>query len=113
MATRYQANQLLTTNDSEPSLKDIIEKRNIKFITHYETSKLKYPTVEQIQRFTIINHIWKFNDRYWKLSSTYYGDPKYWWVIAWYNKKPIEASLQLGDKLYIPTPLSEVLEAIT
>jgi len=33
-----------------------------------------------------------------------------WWVIAWYNQKPTEAHFNVGDVVYIPTPLANVLQ---
>ena len=41
----------------------------------------------------------------------YYGDPS-WWVIAHYNQKPTENLFSIGDVVYIPTPLTKVLEAL-
>jgi nucleoid-associated protein YgaU len=113
MATRYDKNKIITTDVNNLNLKDIIDNRLKKSITHYNTTNLRYPTVEEIQTFTIIKYTWKSNDRYWKLSSEFYGDPKYWWVIAWYNKKPIEATIQLGQQISIPLPLINVLGAMT
>ena len=112
MATRYSGNVLKSTSTDNTSLKQVIESRGRKFIDHYSTANLIYPTVEQIQMLSFTNHIWKAGDKYWKLSSTYYGDPKYWWIIAWYNKKPIEASLNVGDTLQIPQPLGDLLGMI-
>jgi len=54
-------------------------------------------------------HLWKIGDRYYKLAHKYYGNAKYWWVIAWYNKKPTESHMQLGETLYIPSPLEDIL----
>jgi nucleoid-associated protein YgaU len=48
-------------------------------------------------------------DRYWKLASRYYGDPKLWWAIAWYNQRPTEAHLKAGTKIFIPQPIDKVL----
>ena len=109
MATRYNGNNPRTTTIDNYSLKDIIESRGIKNITHYNVNTLKYPTVQQIQNLFIVKHIWTSKDKYWKLSEQYYGDPKYWWVIAWYNKKPIESMIGIGEYVSIPQPLSDVL----
>jgi nucleoid-associated protein YgaU len=54
-------------------------------------------------------HIWSSGDRFYKLAHSAYGDSKYWWVIAWYNKTPTEAHVQIGDILYIPLPLERIL----
>ena len=70
---------------------------------------MPYPTVEQAGNLTFINHVWKQGDRYFKLASEYYGDPTLWWVIAWFNKKPTESHVKLGDIIQIPMPLETVL----
>jgi hypothetical protein len=33
-----------------------------------------------------------------------------WWVIGWFNKKPAESDLKIGDKVLIPMPLEKILE---
>jgi len=109
MATRYTNSQLLTTSTDDTSLKEVIENRGLKTVQHYNTANLRYPTTEEINSFVIVKHTWKSSDKFWKLSSTYYGDPKYWWVIAWFNQKPIEALVNVGDVLSIPQPIGDVL----
>jgi nucleoid-associated protein YgaU len=113
MATRYDKSKTLVTDTNNPSLKDVVENRMVDSISHYNTSKLRYPTSQEIQSFTVVKYTWKSNDRYWKVSNQFYGDPKYWWVIAWFNKKPIEAMIQLGEQISVPLPLSDVLGAMT
>ena len=44
------------------------------------------------------------------IAGSYYGDSTYWWVIALYNKKPTEADFKIGEIVYIPLPLEEILE---
>ena len=88
-----------------------LEIRGRTHIRHFTTPMLRYPTdLEKQNNITAVGHIWKTGDRYYKLANTQYGDPRYWWVIAWYNKKPTEAHVNLGDSIYIPTPLHSVLE---
>ena len=113
MATRYDGNNIkITTKNNTESLIDVLDSRGVSNIKHYNINTLKYPSVEQIKNLTIIKYIWKHNDRYWKLSEQYYGDPKYWWVIAWFNKTPIEANLKNGQYVSIPQPLSDLLGMI-
>ena len=50
-----------------------------------------------------------YNSSAFKLASKYYDDPTMWWVIAFYNQKPTEFHLKLGDLVYIPVPLETVL----
>jgi len=78
-------------------------------VRHYATPTLTYPTINDRIRLKAYAHYWKISDSYWKLASKAYGDPSYWWVIAWYNQIPTEAHLRPGNKIYIPSPLGDVL----
>jgi len=57
-------------------------------------------------------HIWKYGDRFYNLAHKYYGDPTYWWVIAWYNALPTEADIRIGDVIQIPISLEEARSAL-
>jgi hypothetical protein len=37
---------------------------------------------------------------------------RYWWVIAWYNAVPTEASLENGDLIAIPVNLGKTLAVL-
>lgn len=78
-------------------------------IDHYTTPRLKFPTPQQASNLIVKKKIWTVGDRLYNLSEEHYGTSKYWWVIAWYNTKPTEAHFNLGDIVYIPTPLSNIL----
>ena len=86
---RYIGRRVLK-NDAE-TYEDIVSDRGVPFVSHYKTPRLRHPTVAERQNLTRIRHVWKSGDRYWKLATENYGNPKYWWVIAWYNKKPVES----------------------
>tara|TARA_B100001094_G_C17854577_1_gene634354 strand:- start:327 stop:668 length:342 start_codon:yes stop_codon:yes gene_type:complete len=88
------------------------EKRKIKIINHYETPMLAHPNVQQRASILSDTHIWKLGDRLYKLADQYYGDPSFWWVIAWYNAVPTETHLKTGDLLSIPVNLNSVLEIL-
>ena len=107
MGTRYNSRQI-TANDNK-MYKKTLEERNVKLIRQYRTANLSYPTTEQIRQLTVQTHVWKTGDRYYKLAFQYYGNSNYWWVIAWFNRKPTEAHVKLGDLITIPTPLDRLL----
>ena len=91
--------------------KEVFRKRGLKRgIRHYSTPKLKHLNVEEIGRLKRLTHTWRVGDRYYKLAHKHYGSSKHWWVIAWYNKRPTEAHVKIGDIIYIPQPLEEVLK---
>ena len=83
--------------------------RGLRAIVQYETLMLHNPTVSQRTSLKTNTHIWKYGDRYYKLANQYYGDPKLWWAIAWYNEKPTEGHVEPGSVLFIPMPVGKVL----
>jgi nucleoid-associated protein YgaU len=83
--------------------------RNVESIDHYATPIMRHPTADSIVNLQTLTHIWKQGDRYFKLAHKFYGDSKYWWVIAWFNKAPTESHLKLGDLITIPLPLRSIL----
>lgn len=85
------------------------ENRNIKSVTHYETPRLRNPTVAERGAIVSQPHIWSYGDRLSNLSYKYYGDVRYWWVIAWYNGVALEGELLNGDLIEIPINLRETL----
>lgn len=107
MAIRYDGRQILLNNAS--LYRSVFNERGVRFIRQYNTPTMKYPTSEEIQELETIGHIWSQGDKFFKLAHSYYGDASLWWVIAWYNKKPTESHVAIGDTVYIPTPLSKIL----
>jgi len=108
MPTRYKNRQVVrNTNELYESF---IEERDLKVIRHYRTPIISNPTTKQRRQLRNTRVVWKQGDRFWKLSSQFYGSPDYWWVIAWYNQKPTEAHVRIGTTLVIPQPLDKVLE---
>ena len=105
---RYK-NQQLFFNDENLYRRYLKETRGVSQIRQYNTPKFSDVTAEEIRNLKTVAHIWTTGDRYFKLASEYYGDPEMWWVIAFYNQKPTEFHLKLGDVIYIPTPLESIL----
>ena len=106
MPNRY-ANRRVKTNASE-KYRDQFEKRRINFIKHFRTPEMTYPNIRQKASLTRHRHIWKLGDRYYKLASQYYGSADLWWIIAWYNQKPTESHVTMGEVVYVPLPLENV-----
>ena len=76
-------------------------------------SAFKKITPQQKRSLSEYKHIWKSGDRYYKLAVEHYGNPSYWWVIAYYNNKPTEASVSLGDTIIIPKPLNILITLLS
>jgi nucleoid-associated protein YgaU len=94
---------ITTTNDLTMELRDK------KSISHYSTPKFKTLTESQLNTLQVFQHVWKEGDKYHKLSTQYYQDSSYWWVIARFNNKPTEAHLTIGDIVYIPVPFERIV----
>jgi len=87
-------------------------KRGLKRVVQYATPILHNPTILQRATLLTTTHIWKYGDRYYNLAAKYYGDVRYWWVIAWYNSMPTEADIFPGDVIEIPVNISDALKVL-
>ena len=92
-----------------PMYAKLFENRGLTNIEQYTTPAMIYPSVEEMASLTSTAHTWKMGDHYWKLAHSHYGRSDLWWVIAWYNKKPTEGHLEIGNTIFIPGPLTRVL----
>ena len=109
--SRYNNRTILTTTDDE-ILEPILEEREISQVTHYSTPKLRPPPISERASLNRIPHVWRTGDTLMKLAHQHYGDVTLWWVIAWYNTAPTDAHLEPGMTLYIPKPISRVLQML-
>ena len=92
--------------------KKMLDDRGVKHIKHFVTPRLSHPTVEERAALTEKVHVWAVGDRYYKLAHKYYGDSRYWWIIAWWNLRPTEGHLELGDGIRIPGPIDRVMSIL-
>jgi|TARA_R110002020_G_scaffold192518_1_gene392689 hypothetical protein len=114
MGSRYNRtdNQELSDLDYKKVYKDKFNNNRRQFIKKIATININYPSFEEMLDLDFENYIWTVGDRYYKLSTAFYGSPNYWWVIAWFNKKPTESHIKVGDVIRIPTSLGSALTAM-
>lgn len=108
--SRYSRTPVMN-NDTE-YYKPLRIKRDVKNIVQYVTPMLHNPTVPERAIIPTTPHIWKYGDRFYKLANQYYGNPSYWWVIAWYNGTPTEANISTGHVIEIPLNLEDALNIL-
>ncbi len=108
--SRYK-NKEIALNDKEMYDK-LFKKRGVKGVLQYRTHSKKYVPVETLKSLEMEEYIWKWGDSLWHLAAQYYGDPRYWWVIASFNRKPTECEIKIGQKLYIPVHLADALQVV-
>ena len=104
---RYLDRQILM-NDHE-NYEELLRSRNRNYIAHYDTPRLKYPTLEEFTRIETKPYVWKVGSSLSKISYEEYGTTKYWYVIGFLNKAPTDAHLIIGDKILVPINIEEVL----
>ena len=97
-------------NRNEGYRSAFFEDRAVNQIEQYESPEIGYPTQAQIDSLTNISEVWDSSSKLYNLAYDHYGDASYWWVIAWYNRKPTEGHFEVGDIVYIPLPLSRAME---
>lgn len=115
MATsRYSRteNQQLADRDYKEVYPEKFDDRRKFFINKIATLNIRYPTFDDILAIDYEDYVWSLGDRYYKLAQTYYGDTRYWWVIAWFNKKPTESHLKVGDIVRIPKSIDTLLSTM-
>ena len=105
--SRY-ANRDVIRNASE-KYNEQLSNRDLRFIDHFKTGVLEYPSQKLIADLDIENEIWGVGSRFYKLATKHYGDPTLWWIIPWFNKLPLEFDYEAGEIVLIPKPLNIVL----
>ena len=101
-----------TINNDIDFYRELRERRGVKQIQHFTTPRLRNPTISDRISLKTSTHIWKYGDRFYNLAYQYYGDVRYWWVIAWWNGQPTEVTIQTGDFLDIPLDIGAALDAL-
>jgi hypothetical protein len=99
------------TNNKEQYDK-MFEKRGIREITQYRSPKATYVSDEDLAKIECYEVVWIFGLSFEKLSSKYYGDPKHWWVIAGFNRKPTESHVEMGEAIRVPKSLADALQVV-
>lgn len=106
--SRYETKFKFKNN--REAFKQHFDQRDVKFIIQYTTPKFGHIDQDGMINLQVYTHIWKTNDRLYKLAFEHYNDSQLWWIIAWFNKKPTESHFEVGDTVYIPKPLNKLLE---
>lgn len=111
MPTRYEIYDILDNDLDHYSF--LRKKRPTKkSIRHHETPQMYHPDASDRSAVTTNSYIWKYGDHFYQLAHEYYGDSRYWWIIAWYNGYPTEADIYPGKLIEIPVDLKQALDIL-
>lgn len=93
---------------------NVFARRFVDEVTQTKTLRLNEPTEEELKtELSFLERIFSQGDRMYKYASEIYGDSDYWWVIAWFNKKPTDSHCKIGETIYIPVPLDRAVVIAT
>jgi nucleoid-associated protein YgaU len=99
---------ILTNNDRIYG--EFLRKTGAKNVDHYGIMLFGDPMQgDFLREISMSEHVFGYGDSLSKIAYKEYGDPRYWWVIAWFNTKPTDLHCSIGDKIFAPHPLEEVL----
>ena len=110
--SRYNKRPVIRNLSLNYAFSDIFRKRGITVANQFTTANLISPTAEDMLDLTIESRVWTVGEKYFKLADEFYGNPEYWWIIAWFNQKPLETDFIPGDIVNIPMPVERVLEIL-
>ena len=100
--SRYQNRDIF--RNSDPSYVRQLSEREVDYIDQYTTATFTWS-----DEIDYDEEYWGVGMRFYKLADKYYGDPTLWWVIPWFNQKPLETDFEAGDLVMIPRPIEQVL----
>jgi hypothetical protein len=107
--TRY-SNRDIVINQQE-IYDEIFKERGINGVRQYETPELFFPETSELSAMAYDTRTWKVGDRLYKIAYEMYGDSRYWWIVAQFNKKPTDHHFKVGDTYYVPLSLEEALRS--
>ena len=109
--SRFSTREIFLNDDK--NYKNVFFKnRDVKELYQFDVPRISYPSPEETATLENVLGVWKSTDTLYNVSHAFYGSPKYWWVIAWYNKRASEAEFKIGDQYYVPLPLEAVLQHV-
>ena len=107
--TEWTKNGRVLSNDDK-IYQNFLKKTGTRNIDHYGLVIFGDPMQEDfLNEISTSEHIFSIGDSLSKIAFKEYGDPRLWWVLAWFNTKPTDMHVDIGERIYAPHPLDEVL----
>tara|TARA_R110001583_G_scaffold16538_3_gene67697 strand:+ start:3874 stop:4230 length:357 start_codon:yes stop_codon:yes gene_type:complete len=103
-------NNRTTFRNNDELYEKVLEEKDRLYINQYSTPRFPPITAKMKTQLTRQKYVWKTGDTYQRLAEAFYGDAKHWWVLGWYNQKPTDALVKIGDTIIIPKPLDTILQ---
>ena len=110
--SRYDERLIIKNAAYDYAYSPIFKNRGVTQINQYTTPHLQYPSPSDLRGIQQNTRTWGVGTKYFNLANEFYGDPQYWWIIAWFNLRPLETDFMPGEVVIIPTPLETVLSGL-
>ena len=108
MTTWTRSGRKLTNSDAQ--YEHFLNRTGAEQIDHYNIIRFGDPMADDfLEGINIVKWVYSTGDSLSKIAFKYYGDPRYWWLLAWFNSKPTDFHCKIGDTIIVPLPLDEVL----
>lgn len=107
--SRYDNRPKVISSDVHENLR---KNRGLVNILHFSSPSFDKISKELLTPDNLDYHVWGIGDRFYKIAAEHYGDPRLWWVIAFFNKKPTDGHVTIGDVIYIPKYWQPIYDAI-
>jgi hypothetical protein len=106
MLNKYRQNIL-----ADSKLRDnIFDRINRDKVIQTTRLRLNEPTEQELRtELNTIEKIFSIGDRMYKYAYEIYGSVDYWWIIAWFNNKPTDAHIKVGEVIHVPVPLDKAI----
>lgn len=110
MPTRYKKKYIITNQSQYYA--PLRKSRDLKKLKQYGTIPMQNPSVSQRAQVKTVEHLWSYGDRLYKIAHMFYGDSRYWWVVAWWNGYGLEADIKTGAVISVPVNIEDALKAL-
>ena len=110
--TDWTRESIIFTNDDDV-YENYLNKVGANLIEHRSLILFGDPRQETfLNEISYSTHVFAYGDSLSKIAFKEYGNPKFWWVIAWFNTKPTDFHCEVGDIIRIPHPINEVMAQV-
>lgn len=92
-------------NDSE-MYDDFYEQRGVKSIKHNLLKNLNLSFNQEDYSYTL--HVWRKGDTMIRLANKYYNNFSFWYIIGYFNKKPVDSMYETGETIKIPSNIRDI-----
>lgn len=92
-------------NDSE-LYDDFFNERGVLNIKHNLLRNLNLEFNQEDYSYSV--HIWRKGDTMIRLANRYYSNFNFWYIIGFFNKKPVDSMYEIGETIKIPNNIRDI-----